>query len=101
VKRILAIRLPLAYPLRANLRGIPDPHSNTQTAILRAAVQTSERARWLPSRGHGRSLCPDIAIKLLRFEALRCPADAVLSHQNSDQSRGERRRRMFEARGTC
>jgi hypothetical protein len=33
--------------------------------------------------------------------ALRCPADAVLSHQHSDQSRGERRRRMFEARGTC
>lgn len=50
MKRILAIHLPLAYPLRANLGGIPDPHSSTQTAILRAAVQTSERARWLPSR---------------------------------------------------
>jgi len=34
-------------------------------------------------------------------EALRCSADAVPSHKHSDQSRGERRRRMLRTRGTC
>src|ERR1039458_9134822 len=34
------------------------------------------------------------------LEALRCPLDAVLSREHTDQSRGERRRGMLLARGT-
>lgn len=33
-------------------------------------------------------------------EALRCSVDAVLSHQQSDQPRGERRRGVLRTRGT-
>ena len=34
------------------------------------------------------------------LETLRCPADAVLSREHADQSRGKRRRGMFRTRGT-
>ena len=66
--RILPIRLLLAYPLRTNLRGLPDP--TTHTAARRVAVPTSAYARSLPSPHEPSSLCRQITVKLLRFLAL-------------------------------
>ena len=57
--RILAIRLLLAHPLRADLRCIPNPQLKLQ--LPRAIVQTSARVRWPPSPHAPCSLAPERA----------------------------------------
>ena len=44
--RVLAIGLLFAYPLGADLGGVPDPQLELQAR--RASARTSARIRWLP-----------------------------------------------------
>src|ERR1019366_3610189 len=66
--RILAIRLLLAYPLRADLRCVPDPQLKLQLGEqpLKPACMPAR----LHPHAHPHSLCREITVELLRFLAM-------------------------------
>src|SRR6266481_363977 len=67
--RILAIRLLLPHPLRADLGGVPDPQLKPQ--LRDQSLKPASLPAGFHSHPHLYSLCPEIAVELLCFFSMR------------------------------